>query len=345
MKEQLKILNIIDIPWYSGLADYAFAQSEVLEKAGHKIYFACSKNSLSEKLAKEKGYKIINIQDRKKILNPFIIIKFLNFIRSEKIDILNVHTGKAQTIAYIISLLYPKIKIVRTKADTKKATKSLTYSRVRLIICGSKYIETMFYSIPTKKTTIYKSVVLPEYRAVKKEEPFVIGILGRLDPVKGHIYFIRAALDILSKGYNCNFLISGREENIKWKELLELIPDNFKYAFKYFGYVDDVYKFISDCHIGVISSLASEAVSRVAIEWMSSGRLLISSNAGCLGEFVSDEYIVPARDYDSLSRKIIENLDFNKIEKAGMENLQRIKNNLSYERFYKETLSAFKDLV
>ena len=108
---------------------------------------------------------------------------------------------------------------------------------------------------------------------------------------------------------------------------------------------ENVYKLISECHIGVISSVASEAVSRVAIEWMSSGRLLISSNVGCLREFVSNEYIVPARDYDSLSRKIIENLDFNKIEKAGMENLQKIKNNFSYERFYKETLSAFKDLV
>ncbi|MBP7796572.1 MAG: glycosyltransferase family 4 protein [Elusimicrobiales bacterium] len=346
MKRQLKILNIIDIPWYSGLSDYAFAQSDILEKAGHIIYFACPKNSLSEKLAKEKGYKTINIQDRKKILNPFIIIKLINFIRKEGIDILNAHTGKTQSIAYIISFFCHNIKIIRTKADTKKATKSFTYSRINLIICGSKYIKDMFSNINNKKSVvIYKSIILPEYKPIVKEKPFKIGILGRLDPVKGHIYFIKAAVDILSKGYNCNFFISGKEANIKWNELLELIPDNFKYAFTYSGYVDDVYKFISDCHIGVISSISSEAVSRVAIEWMSSGRLVISSNVGCLGEFVSDEYIVPRMDSYALSKKIIEKLDFNIIEKAGLENLQRIKNNFSYEKFYKETLSVFEELV
>ena len=107
------------------------------------------------------------------LINNFII-KLIKFIKREDINILNIHTGKTQTIAYLISLLCPYIKIVRTKADAKKATESFTYSRVRLIICGSKHIEGMFYKIKQKKVTIYKSVALPEYRDIKKEEPFLI---------------------------------------------------------------------------------------------------------------------------------------------------------------------------
>jgi glycosyltransferase involved in cell wall biosynthesis len=344
MKKQLKILNLIDIPWYSGLSDYAFAQSFILKENGHTIYFGCDIESESYKKAIKEGYKTIEITDRKKIITPSLIFKLVKFIRDENIDIINAHTGRSQTLSYILSK-FKNIKIIRTKADAKDIKYSFTYKKVSLIICGSKYIENFYKNRGIKKTiVIYKSINPPLPLEIEEKEPFIIGIAGRLDPVKGHIYFINAAIKILQKGYNCLFYIAGKEENIKWKDLLNEIPEKFRKNFVYFGYTNDIFEFMKKCHIGVISSINSEAVSRVAIEWMASKRAVISTNVGALPELIDKNFLVNPKNEDELYIKIAENLDFKKIKEIGEKNFEKIRKDFSFEKFRDETLKVFENL-
>ena len=344
MKKQLKILNLIDIPWYSGLSDYAFAQSSVLKENGHIIYFGCDKKSESYKKAIKEGYKTIEITDRKKIITPSLIFKLVKFIRDENIDIINAHTGRTQTLAYILSK-FKNIKIIRTKADAKDIKYSFTYQKVSLIICGSKYIENFYKNKGIKKTiVIYKSINPPLPFEIEEKEPFIIGIAGRLDPVKGHIYFIKAGIKILQKGYNCIFYIAGKEANIKWKDLLNEIPEKFRKNFVYFGHTNDIFEFMKKCHIGVISSINSEAVSRVAIEWMALKRAVISTNVGSLPELIDKNFLVNPKNEDELYIKIAENLDFKKIKEIGEKNFEKIRKDFSFEKFRDETLKVFENL-
>lgn len=346
MKKYLKILNMIDIPWFSGLSDYALAQSDVLKNSGHDVFFLAPYKSRIYDTATQKGYKVIEISDRKKILNPVEIYKIIKFVKNEKIDILNANTGRMQTLAYIISLFVKNIKIIRTKADARDIKKSFTYSKVSLIITGSRYIENMYKNknINTKTLNIYKSIPLNSPPPFNKNLPFKIGIVARLDPVKGHKWFIKSALEILSKGFNTVFLISGIESKIKWKDLLSDIPKKFKSKFEYRGFSKDINEFMQECHIGVISSTASEAVSRVALEWMSNARALISTDVGSLKEFVDNNFLVKPYNYKDMADKIIQILDFSKIEMIGMKNFNRIKSDFSYDRFKDETANAFESL-
>lgn len=344
MKKQLKILNLIDIPWYSALTDYAFAQAKVLSEKGHKIYFGSDRNSLLWQKANEDGYQTIEITDRKKIITPFLIHKLIKFIKKENIDIINAHTGRTQTLAYIISHVIPKIKIIRMKSDAKKIKKSFTYSKISGIICGSKYLLNMYSNFKIKKEVIYKSINPPEYIPPSKDKPYKIGILGRLDPVKGHIYFIKSGIMLLENNYDCNFLIAGKEANLKWEQLKKLIPLKYQNKFFYLGNVNNIFKFIKNCHIGVISSVSSEAVSRAAVEWMACGRLLITTDVGSLPEYVDKKFTVKPENEHELYKKIRENLSFDNIISEGLKNLEKIKKEFSFENFRNKTLDFFENV-
>ncbi len=345
--KNFKILNLIDIPWMSGLSDYAISQAQVLEENGFEIYWAATPNTKPYEYLKSKNKKIIAISDRKKLLTPFEIYRTYRFVKKEGINILNSHTGRMQTLSYILKSLNTDLKIVRTKADAREIKKSFTYSKVSFIITGSKYIENMYKTkgIDTPIITIYKSIKTEEYIPLEKKLPYKIGILGRLDHVKGHIFFIKAAIEVLKKGYNCKFLIAGYEAGLKWKELEKEIPEKYKTYFEYLGYIPDIKNFITSCHLGVISSIASEAVSRVAIEWQAYGRAIISTDVGSLPEFIEKDFLIKPKDSDSLSQKIIENLNFEKLEKKGKENYQKIKEKLSYKDFKNKTIDVFKTLI
>lgn len=343
MKKQLKILNLIDIPWYSGLTEYAIIQSEALKKYTHNIYFCIPKinpkfNELSLK------FKTIEISNRKKILGFSEIIRILKFIKQNDIEILNAHTGRMQTLAYIISLIKPTIKIIRTKSDAQNIKNSITYSKVKTVICGSKYIENMYISkkIKSQVKTIYLS-----YHSVEPQKlpnkPYKITIIGRLDPVKGHNNFIKAAINLLKKRKDIKFIIAGKEANIKWNELKTQIPTEFEKYFNYLGYVNDVYELMGQSHIGIISSISSEAVSRVAIEWMNSARMIISSDVGCLPEIIDKDFIYPHNDWSLLASKINENLDMEKIANIGNKNKERFIKLFSFDRFAKLTSEAFEN--
>ncbi len=345
MKKSLKILSLIDIPWYSGLMEYAFIQARALTKSNHYVFFALpQENLIFDKIKNE--FETITISERKKILRIKDFNSVIKFIDQKKIDILNAHTGRMQTLSYIISFTNKDIKIIRTKADAREIKNSFTYSKVSSIICASKYIESMYKKInPNFKTnTIYLSYppIIPT--ELKKEKPFRITIIGRLDPIKGHINFIKAGLVILKKRKDVEFIIAGKESFFKWKDLIKIIPEEFQKHFKYYGFVDNVYSLMAQSHIGVISSIGSEAVSRVAIEWMNSARAVISSDVGCLTELIESNYVYPKDNPYKLATKIEENLDFEKIEEAGINNKKKFNEIFSFVNFQDKTAKIFESL-
>ncbi len=348
MMKQLKILNIIDIPWASALADYALSQAIALKKAGHKVYFAAPLGSFSYIESQKNGFEVIEFPDRKKTLSPLKVLSLSSFCAKKEIDILNAHTGRAMTAAGVIRVFRPGLKLVRTKSDAKKPAKRIFPSNLSMIICGSIYIKKMYIEAGEKTEklrVIYRSAERLAQIPLPSAPPYKIGILGRLDPVKGHRDFIKAAISLLKKRKDCIFLIAGQEENISFSELKKLIPQKFEKNFSYLGRIKEPYSFTGACHIGVISSLNSEAVSRAALEWISSSRALISSSVGSLPEFVDADFLYKTGDCVELAKKIEYILQGERFKKVGMNNLNRAKRLFSSEKFLSETIDAFSGLI
>lgn len=116
------------------------------------------------------------------------------------------------------------------------------------------------------------------------EEDTVFGIFARLEDVKGHKFFIRAAEQFLSKGGRGKFLIVGEgslSEELKAQaaEIPEII---------FTGYVRDTTELLNVADVNVLSS-QSEAMSLAILEAMSLNKPTVATNVGGNPQLVRNE--------------------------------------------------------
>ncbi|MEK7722127.1 MAG: glycosyltransferase family 4 protein [Elusimicrobiota bacterium] len=352
MKQPLRILSVIDIPWNSGLAAYAFEQALALRGGGHSVVFACPEGSAAMEFAARENFKHFPISGRKEYHRlPPTLLRLRAAVRKEKLDAICAHTGRAQTMCFLLGL-----PLLRVKADAKKpsggffASGSLTFSSVKKTIAASAYIEKLYREAgldSSRVTVIRQGIKLPPAAPLQSSVPFKIGMMGRLDPVKGHACFLKAAAELLRSGVKAEFHIAGYEAGVKYPDLLKIAEElDITASVVFHGKVEYPFKFMAACDIGVIASLGSEAVSRAALEWLASGRPLISTPAGSLPEYVNPEWLVSPGDHAALAVKIAGLLaDPARIKILGEENRTRAARDFSSEAFAAATCAVFEEVV
>ena len=351
-KNNMKILNIIDIPWNSGITSYAFEASKGLRQKGHRVFFAVVKNSEPAKIAKEANFETVEICSRK---NPFIVnsvTSLKKLIEKEKIEIVNCHTGKGHLLGYFASLFSRnKFILIRTKSDTLQPKKSFLYKKTKKIIVASEFIRRKYLDIgiePKNIATVYQGIDVSNYRMqVASNNLQTVGIVGRLDPVKGHMTFLEAASIILKKNPSVKFIVAGKEENIKYNDIKAFVAGlGIEKSVEFSGFVDNVQDFMSKCTVGIIASTGSEAVSRVLLEWMACGKVIIATNVGCIPEILDSEYLVMPNNPQAMADKIINMLtNVREIQEIGKRNRNKIEKNFSFEKFISETENIYYEAI
>lgn len=99
------------------------------------------------------------------------------------------------------------------------------------------------------------------------------------------------------------------------------------------------------CHLGVVCSVGSEAVPRVALEWLAQGRPVVATAVGALPELVEDGQngrLVPPRDGTALAEAIGSLLnDPEARRRMGAEARRRAENQFSFSRLGEETEEVY----
>lgn len=111
------------------------------------------------------------------------------------------------------------------------------------------------------------------------ENDFVIGILARLDAVKGHKYLIEAAELLQKEQRPVKILIAGTGDmEQKLKEMVK--QKNLENTVIFVGFITDVKPFLSILDLQVNASYGTEATSLALLEGMSLGIPAVVSNYG-----------------------------------------------------------------
>ena len=159
-----------------------------------------------------------------------------------------------------------------------------------------------------------------------RESDFVFTMLGRIEEIKGHRYFIKAARIVQKTSDNARFLIVG--EGTIENELEKMAMDSGD-SIIFTGFMKDVYKAMNVSDVLVNASYGTEASSLAVIEAMSLGKPVIASDYGGNPYQVENNVtglIVPQKDEISLAEAMIMLMNDRKL----------------YERMSAGSMEAFK---
>lgn len=133
----------------------------------------------------------------------------------------------------------------------------------------------------------------------------LVGIVGRLVPVKGHTVFLKAAQVVLSRMSNVKFLVVGDGElrsELESRSRELGIEDDVAFL----GWRHDLSRVYADLDVVALSSF-NEGSPVALIEAMAAARAVVSTDVGGVSDVVSDGvsgFLVPSRDPDKLAEAI-----------------------------------------
>ena len=154
---------------------------------------------------------------------------------------------------------------------------------------------------PFRKSTSHRNSFRAEIGV--KADDFVVGIVARLDPMKGHEVFIRAAEILCDRLSDVVFVCVGAEGLITGDEILQRAHDHgLSKRFRWLGHRTDVSSVLSGLDVSTSASIYGEGFSNVIAESMAAGALCVATDVGDSARILSDTgLVVPPSDAEALA--------------------------------------------
>lgn len=346
----MKIVELHDETWDSGLAHYALTLAAALRERGHQVEFWAKTGSHAASRAREMGLDLLEID------HPWVRLPILRSRLSERgVELINAHTGSAHSLAAALAAA-SGVKLVRTRGDARPPSKHILSNalahRTDAFIAPNRGLrDALREAHPgVKVELVYQGIAASGTPAAPPAGLPVIGILGRLDEVKGHACLIEAAAAMTRDFASARFLCAGDDTSGRLASLRARAHGlGLDGRFEFLGRVPDAAAFINRCAIGVVASIGSEAVSRAALEWMRGGRPVVAARVGCLPEMVEDGrtgLLVPPNEPAALAKALGRLLcDPGEAAEMGKRGAERFGEHFSLERFAKETERVYASVL
>ncbi len=366
MKKTLNILQLVNFRWYNACAHYSVALSSGLQKRGHRVILAGDKNSPPLQVAEKMGLEVfpdlyLSYQNPGRFF--YNLKRLKDVIEQEKIDLVNAHQGAGQFYTSLVrKLLKKNVILIRTRGDQRKPKNNLFNRCLNLnwtdgIITTTEtlyrsYMENFNFD-GEKIINIPLGIDLANFSPMESDKhlsmkmgisdgELVVGILGRLSPVKGHRYFIQAAAEVLKEFQAVKFLIAGEDAQVKSYRLKERLEEmGIRDKFTFVGWAEDPRKIISLMDIAVIASIGSETIARVALEYMASGKPVVGSEVNAIPEVIRNGVnglIVRPGDSPGMAQAMLQLLqDKDKREKFGKASRALVEDEFSLDTFVDKT--------
>lgn len=334
MKKKI-IWHLNENRWNSAITEYALSCAASLENRGYSNYFFARSDAPCFLRARQIGLRVFGLSCW---WDLFFIIFFI-FKRSHRPEAVFCYNGKDAFSALLLKIFF-RTKIFRFKGDQRQGFKnfftpfSLYYlSFFDKVFVPSLSMKQFLLDLGLKKTLISsvtlglseesfsKEVFQKACLSRKNSRPFLL-IFGRLDPIKGHGFFLHIFKEFLSLlKVSCINLpspqlkICGLEANLKVKELEEIaetlqlkLEDDIVIDQRF---AEDKNELLAQASIGIISSLGSEWICRVAEEFLMSGTPIFVSGVGSLKDVLSssvfgEDYGLLEGDIQQIAKQLFE---------------------------------------
>ncbi|MFH0877405.1 MAG: lipopolysaccharide heptosyltransferase II [Candidatus Omnitrophota bacterium] len=182
---------------------------------------------------------------------------------------------------------------------------------------------------------------------------FTVGVIGRITPIKGQIYFLKALARVLrSMPYVNAWIVGGvspgkdhyKEELEVWTRRLGLT-----HAVKFLGNRRDIPQILRQLDCLVMPSIAEEAFGRVIVEAQASGVPVIATKVGGVSEIIDDGQdglLVFPKDHEVLAEAILKILkDPPLARQLAQAGRRKVEEKFSLTKMAEDTVAVYSEAL
>ena len=314
----MKILIGSNVQWWNAEAAYASFIAKLLHDAGHSVFVLTLPDSLNEQRLKGLGLKLVTHIDLNSN-NPFQLFKayrkLKKFLIEESIELINPHRSEGFPLfifaAHTLRSLVPGncLPVIRTRGTTRLLRKHWLNRKMYsdwtdFHITAGKIVSERLLSqvniLTEKLKTIYYPVSCPDLPLLPKKDfrtefqitakAKVLAVVGRIRQVKGQRIVLESLSQLLLEFPDLVLLMPYRDTSENESEMQAIRRDisrlELEAQVRLIPERKDILALMEFADAGIVSSVDSEVICRVAVEFFSVGPPVVAFPTGCLPEII-----------------------------------------------------------
>jgi glycosyltransferase involved in cell wall biosynthesis len=265
------------------------------------------------------GVRAICVPTLRRDINPFYDfiawLKLISILRKGRFDVVHTHTAKAGFLGRVAAKMAGAHRVIYSPHGHDFYGYFGKWGS-RMVVCAEKFAAlfcdrihaltelekkdflSFYICFASKIEVISSGVELDALRPTQRlingmkneflegEKIYLVGMVGRLEPVKGPVYFIEAAKLVLRKKKNVKFYVVG-EGSLRGALEKEVREAGIEERFIFTGWKEDVSAILFTLDLLVLPSL-NEAVGRSALEAQAAGVPVVATRVGGVSEVIKD---------------------------------------------------------
>lgn len=356
----MKILQILPELNVGGVERGTVDLAKELVRLGHKAIVVSNGGDL---VADIEQAGVVHYQlpvHRKSIVNIIRMVpKLAEIIIKEEIDVVHARSRMPAWVAFF-ACRKAKIPLVTTcHGYYKKHPFSFVMGWAKRVIVPSNVIARHMiedFGVPHERIRfIPRSVDLSKFKYLSPDKrtgkTFNVGIIGRLSPIKGHLYFIKAMAKVARIHPKVKIWIVGDSPSSKdaYKDQLRLLTKRLglEDCTDFLGTQKDVPSILEHLNCLVLATTTQEAFGRVIVEAQACGVPVVATAVGGVIDIIENNktgLIVPPADPQAMAEAIIKIInDKELVLKLAQEAYKKVEEKYGVELMVKKTIEVYKE--
>lgn len=317
----MNILQVLPELNVGGVETGTLDMAKYLIRQGHKAVVASAGGELVKELVAS-GAVHYQLPVNKKSLP--VIIKMVNrladIIEKEKIDIVHARSRVPAWAAYFAARKTRRVFITTCHGYYKRHYFSNVMGWGKRVIVLSNVIARHMiddFAVPHERIRLIpRSVDLERFKYLrpdtKRKKEFNVGIIGRITPLKGHLYFIKAMAKVARETRNIKIWVVGDAPVSKegYKEEVRILTRRLGLwnCTEFLGTQRDIPGILSHLDLLVLPTITHEAFGRVIVEAQACGVPVIATEVGGVVDIIENGkngLLVPPAEPNSLAEAIL----------------------------------------
>lgn len=290
-----------------------------------------------------------------------MVDKLSGIIVKEKVDIVHARSRVPAWIAFFACRRTNTAFIATCHGYYSRHYFSRVMAWPKLVICPSRVISRHMvedFGLPYERVRLIpRSVDLERFNfrpaGSRDQEEFIVGIIGRITPLKGHDYFLKAMAKVIRQVPSLKIWIIGDapEDKQDYKQEImtlvrRLVLSNYV---EFLGSRSDIPELLSSMHCLVLSTVTEEAFGRVILEAQAAGVPVVATRVGGVVDIIDEEktgLLVTPRDPEEMaaavSRIFKDKTLARNLSESGREKVER---QFTLKEMGTKTLKVYEELL